>query len=207
MGQIFIQKNSSSDVEEQIKSDKQNTQEEDYIVEKVVNKRLGSNGKTEYLLKWKGWSEETWEPKENLNCNKLIEDYENSNKNKIQTGRTFSSNRMKNLFKKNRKLMPAPKKTPNLKSSSISSKSPLKKGKGLDNKLALVTSYLERCLKFCLIPLLLNTITSKIGLQKEVLYFLVPLGATKVQVFKVGVSLFPLQIKSLNLLLTEFFPH
>lgn len=183
-GQIFILKNSSSDVEEQIKSDKQNTQEEDYIVEKVVNKRIGSNGKTEYLLKWKGWSEETWEPKENLNCNKLIEDYENSNKNKIQTGRTFSSNRMKTLFKKNRKLMPAPKKTPNLK-SSVGSKSPLKKGKGLYNKLALVTSYLERCLKFCLIPLLLNTITSKIGLQSEVLCFLVPLVATKVQVVKV----------------------
>ena len=82
-----------------------NTQEEEYIVEKVVNKRVGTNGNIEYLLKWKGFTEETWEPKENLNCIKLIEDYEK----KILTGRTWNSTRLKSLFKKYRRLQPAAK--------------------------------------------------------------------------------------------------
>ena len=44
-----------------------------FAAEKINKKRL-KNGKTEYLLKWKGWSQKycTWEPEENILGNKII---------------------------------------------------------------------------------------------------------------------------------------
>ncbi|CDW55492.1 Heterochromatin protein 1 [Trichuris trichiura] len=49
----------------------------EYVVERIVDKRL-VDGKTQYLLKWQGYpdDENSWEPEENLDCKDLIMDFE-----------------------------------------------------------------------------------------------------------------------------------
>lgn len=51
--------------------------EGDYEVEKILRKRV-KGGKVEYYLKWKGYGMDdcTWEPRDNLTCSDLIEEFE-----------------------------------------------------------------------------------------------------------------------------------
>jgi chromobox protein 1/chromobox protein 5 len=47
-----------------------------YEVEKIIAKRT-NKGRTEYRIRWKGYSEkdDTWEPTENLNCPEKVRDF------------------------------------------------------------------------------------------------------------------------------------
>ncbi|VVC35001.1 Chromo/chromo shadow domain,Chromo domain, conserved site,Chromo domain,Chromo domain-like,Chromo, partial [Cinara cedri] len=54
-----------------------NSKEGEYIVERVLGKRL-KNKKIEYLLKWKNYTDKdnSWEPVSHLDCDELIFEFE-----------------------------------------------------------------------------------------------------------------------------------
>lgn len=51
----------------------------EFEVEKVLDARINRQGKWEFFVMWKGWSPDNnnWEPEENLNCPKLIDQVSN----------------------------------------------------------------------------------------------------------------------------------
>ena len=72
-----VAKNGQTLVKIQLNPDKKQDEEE-YSVEKILDKRFDPNDKVEYLIKWKGYddSDNTWEPIENIFCDDLLEDFE-----------------------------------------------------------------------------------------------------------------------------------
>lgn len=59
---------------------------QEYIVEKILDKRETASGKIEYFLKWLGWPMEdnTWEPAEHLNCPELIAQFEKEMEERLE---------------------------------------------------------------------------------------------------------------------------
>lgn len=58
--------------------DEEGDPEKEYEVQKILNVRNKKNGSREFLVHWKGWSSrfDSWEPEDNLNCEKLIEEFD-----------------------------------------------------------------------------------------------------------------------------------
>jgi hypothetical protein len=71
-----------SNADEGMEVDGEGPEEEEYIVDKILDKRKGKNGQVEYLLKWKGYGDDdnTWEPRSNLECQDLIQKFEKDHK-------------------------------------------------------------------------------------------------------------------------------
>ncbi|KAK4878063.1 hypothetical protein RN001_010569 [Aquatica leii] len=62
-----------------------NSAETEYTVEKIIDKQVNPvTGVTEYLLKWKGYSDKdnTWEPEHYLDCPNLVAEFEANRKRK-----------------------------------------------------------------------------------------------------------------------------
>lgn len=57
--------------------DDESGDEKDFEVDRIIDVHTKKNGKKEFLIRWKGYSEkhDTWEPEDNLNCPEIISKY------------------------------------------------------------------------------------------------------------------------------------
>lgn len=75
------------------REEESSSDEEEYVVEKVLDRRVGKGGRVEFFLKWKGYSDKhnTWEPEKNLDCPELISEFMKTYKKGSSGGSTPSS--------------------------------------------------------------------------------------------------------------------
>lgn len=67
-----------SDEEDSEDSEEEEEEEIEYEVENILKKRV-SKGQVQYLVKWYGYNEMTWEPEKNLtNCKKMLKKFKKS---------------------------------------------------------------------------------------------------------------------------------
>lgn len=62
-----------------IEAEAESTDDNEFVVEKITQKKFDSRGHSKYLVKWQGFpaSDNTWEPEENLaDCDKKMEIFE-----------------------------------------------------------------------------------------------------------------------------------
>merc|ERR1712180_111900 len=89
----------------------EDAEEEEYEIEYIVDKRK-VKGKVEYLIKWKNYShaDDSWEPKDNLDCTKIIEDFEKQEKEKESKSKNDNDKRKSTRNTEKEKLMTTIKK-------------------------------------------------------------------------------------------------
>lgn len=75
------------------REEESSSDEEEYVVEKVLDRRMGKRGQVEFFLKWKGYSDKhnTWEPEKNLDCPELISEFMKTYKKGSTGGSTPST--------------------------------------------------------------------------------------------------------------------
>lgn len=79
--------------------EEENEQEEEYIVEKILDKKVGTNGSIKYLVKWQNYSskDNSWEPIEHLvECDKAMARFELERAKKIAARHENDNNEMDN---------------------------------------------------------------------------------------------------------------
>ncbi|EGT56710.1 hypothetical protein CAEBREN_24061 [Caenorhabditis brenneri] len=61
-----------------------------YAVDRILDRRLGQNGKEEFLIKWQGFGDQSssWEPRQNLQCHELLEKFEKDHTRAVASNQT-----------------------------------------------------------------------------------------------------------------------